>query len=120
MGWVEVEDDLACTIDISEYVAGKENEVKDTRTSYGFNGCNNLWSLLGADDERRPETDPFDLGLSLESPDIQRWADEEGWTEVMDAAARQDSGWDSDADGGEREEGKTLSKKQLNGDLNEW
>ena len=52
----------------------------------------------------------FDLGLNLESPDIQRWADEEGWTEVMDAAARQDSGWDSDEDGGKRQNGENIQE----------
>ena len=100
---------MACTIDISEFEEdGNDKVAEDTRTWTG--GRNDLWSLLGADDERRPERDPFDLGLSLESPDIQRWADEEGWTEVMDAVVRQDSGWDSDVDGREREERKNIQK----------
>ena len=38
----------------------------------------NLWSLLGADDVRVPERDPWDLGLELESPDIQRWKKRNG------------------------------------------
>ena len=89
-------------------MAGNENAFKDTLTTYGIDGRNSLWSLLGADDERRPETDPFDLGLSLESPDIQRWADEEGWTDVMDSAVKHDSGWESDVEVAERETDKNM------------
>ena len=75
--WEEDGDDMACTIDISEFEEdGNDKVAEDTCTWTG--GRNDLWSLLGADDERRPERGPFDLGLSLESPDIQRWADEEG------------------------------------------
>jgi hypothetical protein len=125
--WEVLCDDLACTIGISEDVmAGNENAIDDTNSIYGTDGRNNLgslfgaddengvedtgmthgpgghgndlWSLLGADDERRPERDPFDLGLNLESPDIQRWADEEGWTEVLESAARHDSGWSREMD----------------------
>ena len=53
----------------------------------------NLWSVLGADDERVPERDPWDLGLELESPNIQRWADEKGWSEVIRDTVAFDKGW---------------------------
>ena len=95
-------------------MTGNENDAEETRTIYGPDGRNNLWSLLGADDERRPESDPFDLGLSLESPDIQRWADEEGWTEVMEAVAKHDSGWDDEMEdaAGESDAGMQAGKTQ--------
>ena len=39
-----------------------------------------------------PERDPCYLGLELESPDIQRWADERGWTETIRDAVEFDKG----------------------------
>ena len=68
---LEGKDDLECSIDDTNDVAQKER-------IWG-GGLN---SLLGGEDERLPEEDNFDLGLGLDSPDIQRWADVAGWSEL--------------------------------------
>ena len=54
---------------------------------------NTLSELFGVEDKRAPEDDNFDLGLGLESPDIQRWAEETGWSEVTDKIEELDDGW---------------------------
>ena len=54
---------------------------------------NTLSELFGLEDKRAPEDDNFDLGMGLESPDIQRWADETGWSEVTDKIEELDYGW---------------------------
>ena len=56
-----------------------------------------------------PERDPWDLGLGLESPDIQRWADEKGWAEVVRDAVAFDRGWL------ERENGDEEGRKRARG-----
>ena len=77
------------TIDIGDPKVTSNEEVIEV----GEDEHCNLWSLLGADDERVPERDPWDLGLELESPYIQRWADEKGWAEVIRDAVAFDKGW---------------------------
>jgi hypothetical protein len=100
--------------DAMEFTIGRVNE-KDTEGSEGEH-CN-LWTLLGADDERVPERDPWDLGLELESPDIQRWADEKGWTETIRDTVEFDKGWsemESEDEAVEKSRRKTgrLQKRQ--------
>ena len=72
---------MECSIDIRDNVSHQSTE----------GGACDLWTLIGADDERRPERDPFDLGLGLDSPDIQRWADQEGWAEVLEEAKERET-----------------------------
>ena len=86
--WIEEGDALEFTID--------RGDSKTLSNEKGIEGgeeehCS-LWSLLGVDDERVPERDPWVLGLGLESPDIQRWADEKGWAEVLRDAVAFDKG----------------------------
>ena len=86
--WIEGGDAMEFTID--------RGDPKMLSNREGIEGgeeehCS-LWSLLGVDDERVPERDPWDLGLGLESPDIHRWADEKGWAEVIRDAVAFDKG----------------------------
>ena len=86
--WIEGGDAMEFTIGRGDFnVLSYEKGIEGGEGEH----CN-LWSLLGADDERVPERDPWDIGLELESPDIQRWADEKGWAEVIKDAVSFDKG----------------------------
>ena len=77
-------DDLECGIDLP----AEDNEGDKAGKA------NTLSELFGVENKRAPEDDNFDLGLGLESPDIQRWADEIGWSEITSKIEELDYGWD--------------------------
>ena len=77
-------DDLECGIGMPAE-DNEEDKVGKTNT---------LSELFGVENKRVPEDDNFDLGLGLESPDIQRWADETGWSEITSKIEELDYGWD--------------------------
>jgi hypothetical protein len=77
-------DDLECGIGMPT----EDNE------GYEVGKTNTLSELFGVENKRVPEDDNFDLGLGLESPDIQRWADETGWSEITSKIEELDYGWD--------------------------
>ena len=79
----EEEEDLECSI-------GRQVNEEDGHMKMEVN---TLSELFGVEDKRAPEDDNFDLGLGLESPDIQRWAEETGWSEVTDKIEELDYGW---------------------------
>ena len=81
---MEEGDDLECGIGMS----AEDNEGDRVGKT------NTLSELFGVENKRVPEDDNFDLGLGLESPDIQRWADETGWSEITSKIEELDYGWD--------------------------
>jgi hypothetical protein len=95
--------------DAMEFTIGN-GDSSDGKIEVGEEEHCNLWSLLGADDERIPERGPWDLGLELESPDIQRWADEEGWADVIGDAVMYDRGWTGEESEDDGEKGQTRKK----------